>query len=93
MERLAGYGYNWEMRRLNKDRIIFQARILLDRLERLSADSSFAHRASGLRGAILRDLAALKKTDPPIDLTRLAERVAQGYEILNRAAQEIPEAD
>lgn len=93
MVSLVGSGYNWEMRRLDRDKIIFQARILLDRLERLSADSSYAHRASGLRGSILRDLAALQSSDMQIDLTRLADRVSDGYEILIQAAQEIPEAD
>ena len=92
-ESLAGRGYNWGMRRPNNNRLIFQARILLDRLERLSADSSYAHRASGLRGAILRDLAAIEQAESPVDLPRLAERVAQAYEILRLAAQEIPEAD
>jgi hypothetical protein len=77
----------------NKKRIIFQARILLDRLERLSADSSYAHRASGLRGAILRDLGAVEEADSGVNLPRLAERVSQAYEILRLAAQEIPEAD
>ena len=93
LESLAGRGYNWEMRQQTTKRIIFQARILLDRLERLSADSSYAHRASGLRGAILRDLAAIEQTESPVDLPRLTERVAQAYEILRLAAQEIPEAD
>jgi hypothetical protein len=40
---------------------------LARRLERLSADSHWAHRASGLRGALLRsldDLAARPQLDP-----------------------------
>ena len=93
LESFLGSGYNWEMRRIDRDQLIFQARILLDRLERLSADSSYAHRASGLRGSILRDLAALQGSEPQIDLTRLAGRVSDGYEILVQAAKEIPEAD
>jgi len=93
LDSLAGSGYNWEMHHPNENRIIFQARILLDRLERLSADSSYAHRASGLRGAILRDLEAIKDPDSSVDLPRLSERVTQAFEILKLAAQEIPEAD
>ena len=37
---------------------IDQALLLISRLERLSADSYWAHRASGLRGALLRSLDA-----------------------------------
>jgi hypothetical protein len=32
---------------------------LVDRLERLSADSTFAHKASGLRGSLLRYIHSL----------------------------------
>jgi len=35
-------------------------RMLTDRLERISADSVWAHRASGLRGALLRTLDQLQ---------------------------------
>jgi hypothetical protein len=65
-------------------------------LERLSADSHWAHRASGLRGALLRALieAETPPTDEPIPSnreleTRLEQLNQAGYDILNHAAQEI----
>lgn len=73
--------------------LLLKARVLLDRLERLSADSSFAHRASGIRGAILRQLAAIEGEDIRFDRTKFNQFVEQGYQILTRAAQEIPEGD
>ena len=36
--------------------IVHAARLLATRLERLSADSYWAHKASGLRGSLLRSL-------------------------------------
>jgi hypothetical protein len=38
------------------ERQIAYARLLVSRLERLSADSYWAHQASGLRGSLLRCL-------------------------------------
>jgi hypothetical protein len=35
-------------------------KLLIDRLEHLSADSTYAHRASGLRGSLLRALDQIK---------------------------------
>jgi hypothetical protein len=69
-----------------------RARLLASRLERLSADSQWARRASGLRGALLRLIERLEGTKPlraeeTADLDRLFER---GYDILSRAAREIP---
>ena len=92
METSASSGYNWTMHP-DPDLLNFQARVLLDRLERLSADSIYAHRASGLRGAILRGLADLSGDNRSAERERLSQLVAAGFEILNRAAQEIPEAD
>ena len=62
-------------------------RFLLTRLERISADSVVAHRASGVRGAMLRALDQLEKQEqvPEYELKRLTER---GYLLLQRAAKE-----
>ena len=62
-------------------------RFLLARLERISADSVVAHRASGVRGAMLRTLDQLEKQE------QVQEAVAQrliesGYLLLQRAAKE-----
>jgi len=71
------------------------ARRLVYLLERLSVDSHWAHRASGLRGALLRAIneAENQSSDsitPFLETeTRLASLIQAGYEILHRAAQEI----
>jgi hypothetical protein len=60
---------------------------LLARLERISADSVVAHRASGVRGAMLRAVEKLEAGRPVSDheLKRLLET---GYRLLERAAAE-----
>ena len=60
---------------------------LLARLERISADSVVAHRASGIRGAMLRVLGQLEKQEqvPDYVVKRLIE---SGYLLLQRAAKE-----
>lgn len=62
-------------------------RFLLARLERISADSVTAHRASGLRGGILRVIDQLEKQEqvPVYEVKRLIE---SGYILLERAARE-----
>ena len=62
-------------------------RLLLARLERISADSVTAHRASGVRGAMLRALDGLEKggADSSPGMKRLIE---SGYALLQRAAEE-----
>ncbi len=64
---------------------------LVSRLERLSADSVYAHQASGIRGALLRKLARAdfnlsEKADPGF-----SGLVSDAYEILTRTARQIPE--
>jgi len=62
-------------------------RLLLARLERVSVDSYWAHRASGVRGALLR---ALEKVEAgqPVDRSALKQLTDKGFQILERAAQE-----
>ena len=74
------------------DHLILQARILVQRLERLSADSIWAHRASGVRAALDKYLARIKVGDGynPGDLETLIQR---GFYTLEKAAQEIPTPD
>ena len=61
--------------------------VLLARLERISADSVVAHRASGVRGAMLRVFGQLEKQEqvPDYVVKRLIE---SGYLLLERAAKE-----
>jgi len=61
---------------------------LLDRLERLSADSTYAHRASGLRGSLLRHLERAK-AGGTASQDELNELVESSFKILQQAAKEI----
>jgi len=63
-----------------------QAQILLDRLERISADSTWAHQASGVRASLAK---TLNESDP--DRAGLKKMIAMGFKILEKAAAEIPE--
>ncbi len=61
--------------------------LLLTRLERVPVDSFWAHRASGLRGSLLRAL-DLAETGDPLDSQSLADLVLQAFQILEHAASE-----
>ena len=67
------------------------ARQLLARLERLSADSRPAHKASGLRGSLLKYLAEYDRfeqsDDNPKDQERLEEMIQRGYALIEQAAR------
>ncbi len=67
-------------------------RRLTSRLERLSVDSIWARRASGLRGSLLKALSAAETGNPPADaaLDLLIER---SFEILSKSAREIPDPE
>lgn len=70
------------------------ARLLLSRLERLSADSHYAHRASGLRGSLLRYLEQVEvdgRTGTPTSLPpfEVDNLLTLGFDILEKAAKEI----
>lgn len=58
------------------------ARLLISRLERLSADSYWAHQASGVRGALLRRVEAGDGEDVNTDLRSLAQLIDRGFELL-----------
>lgn len=62
-------------------------RLLLARLEKISADSVWAHRASGARGSLLRAWERIEggETVPPSELSPLMEL---GFYILRKAAEE-----
>ena len=67
-------------------------RMLAARLERLSVDSIWARRASGLRGSLIKTLEAVDTglDVPPGQLDMLIER---SFQILRSAAREIPDAE
>jgi hypothetical protein len=80
---------------INPERLIPTAYMVISRLERLSADSFWAHRASGLRGSLLRCLEEIElgydKTPGSIPdaVTHLQKLIDQGYIILENGAREI----
>ncbi|MEN6298715.1 MAG: hypothetical protein ABFD51_02195 [Anaerolineaceae bacterium] len=67
--------------------------LLISRLERLSADSFWAHRASGIRGALLRFMDAIDNVEEnqQIQDNTLNILIQKGYELLEKAAREIPD--
>ena len=62
-------------------------RLLLTRLERISVDSYWAHRASGVRGALTKILAQLE-TGESVDAALLRINIGVGFEVLEKAAEE-----
>jgi len=66
--------------------------LLVSRLERLSVDSHWARRASGLRGNIVK---VLEEADSGkgVSSTRLILLTDAAFDILRRAAQDIPDLE
>jgi len=67
-------------------------RMMSDRLERLSVDSHWARRASGLRGNMIKVLEEID-AGQEIDTTRLNPLIERAFEVLRHAAQEIPDIE
>lgn len=61
--------------------------LLLSRLERISADSYWAHRASGMRGSLLKLLEQIE-TNQTADANHVKCLMKCGFEILNQTARE-----
>ena len=59
------------------------AKVLIARLERLSADSYWAHRASGVRGSLLHWM-----ENSQGDVGRGQDLIKHGFEVLEKAARE-----
>jgi hypothetical protein len=62
-------------------------RLLLARLERISVDSYWAHRASGVRGALTKLLGQIEMGEI-VDPASLQTNLRIGFEILKHAAEE-----
>ena len=67
-------------------------RLLAERLERLSADSLWARRASGLRGNIIKVLEEFD-TGQDVEPERISPLIQNAFEMLRRGAQEIPDTE
>ena len=61
---------------------------LIYRLERLSVDSHWAHRASGIKGALLKSLESIEAGDAQ-RAEQLPALIELGFEVLERAAREV----
>ena len=61
--------------------------LLLQRLERIPADSIWAHQASGVRGSLLKMLQRLEDGEPVEDRD-MKHLLSYGFQILERAALE-----
>lgn len=62
-------------------------RMLLNRLERVSVDSYWAHRASGIRGGLIKALEELEKGNSP-GPARIDKLISAAFNVLTRAARE-----
>jgi hypothetical protein len=67
-------------------------RLMAARLERLSVDSHWARRASGLRGNIIKVLEGTETTNEVTD-SRLDLLTEAAFELLRRAARELPDVE
>ena len=82
---------------LEAEIILSQARTAIDLLERLSADSQWAHRGSGYRGALLRamdsirefELTARDRQTEQVLLGRLQDLIDASFDLLEKAAMEL----
>ena len=61
--------------------------LLLERLERIPADSIWAHRASGLRGSLLAVVEKLE-SGQQVESSEMMRLIAYGFQILESAARE-----
>ncbi len=79
----------------SKEELLEEAHMLISRLERISADSIWARRSSGHRGALLKWVETLEAGDQARepraeanDLQTLEGLICTGYEYLEHAARE-----
>lgn len=70
------------------------AKLLVSRLERLSADSYWAHQASGVRGSLLRLIERYERQShlSEAELRHLETALQLGFRLLSLAAKEITAA-
>ena len=66
--------------------LIKQAKLIIPRLEKITPDSSWAHRASGCRGTLIRLMS--DREDNAADTDRLWQALKQSYYLLEQAAKE-----
>jgi hypothetical protein len=67
------------------------AQTLLLRLEKISADSTWSHQASGIRASIAKMITKEEHNPGSVPSQNLEEVLELGFNILEGAASEIPE--
>jgi hypothetical protein len=67
-------------------------RMMAERLERLSVDSIWARRASGLRGNLIKVLEEID-AGQEVEESRLNPLIERAFDVLRHAAQEIPDIE
>jgi hypothetical protein len=83
----GGWSFQYDKRMQASQPELEMMRMLAQRLERLSVDSHWAHRASGVRGNLLRVIESLETGEqPPMDVQALLE---MAFDILRRGAGEL----
>jgi hypothetical protein len=84
------------------EHLIEQSKMLIQRLERISADSIWARRSSGHRGALLKWVDAYERNSGTNggnqagqvdDIDALKRMIAASYKLLEKAAREYPEQE
>jgi hypothetical protein len=79
------------MMEIPQDELLEQTRMLIERLERVSVDSVWARRSSGVRGALLKWLERLQQPGFPLSRQErwdLEMTLRSGFEYLAKAARE-----
>lgn len=75
---------------MQKDALfLLQAKILVERLARLSADSIWARRASGLRASLDKAVGQIENGGA-VDADHIKHLISLGFEFLEKAGKEIP---
>ncbi len=76
---------------MKDDGLLELAKLLSARLERLSADSTWARRASGLRGSLLKAIEVAEQSEADLAEARphLEWLIRRGFQILENAAREL----
>ena len=95
MDRVTDFESSVEAFESRRERVSFPARheeiqlirMLLSRLERVSVDSYWAHRASGIRGGLIKSLEGLEG-ETSVEQNNLPELIAAAFEVLTEAAKE-----
>lgn len=72
---------------MKTESVINQIETLVERLEHLSADSIWSHRASGIRGSLLKYLEEPQNSYKANSTVNIQFIIEQGYFVLEQAAR------